>query len=117
MRNEYRSSRSTKGSHAATSLPGDGNVQHDVVSGHMLLAVATEGTHLEEPPATASKPEVSDNDVSPPITYKTLHDTRIVKNLAVDSDVHQEPTMASKNCVEPSFMAAVVPKIAEPSRF
>ena len=54
MRNEYRSSRGTIGLHAATSLPGDGNVQHDTVSGHMLLAVATEGnpvsyTHLTLP--------------------------------------------------------------------
>ena len=115
MRNEYQSSRGMIGSHLATCLPGDGNVQHDTVSHHMLLAVATEGTHLEEPLTAASKPEVSDNGVSPPITYETLRDTTIVKNLAVDSNVHQEPTLASKNCVEPSFTAAVVPKIAEPS--
>ncbi len=55
LRNEYRSSRGTIGLHASTSLPGDGNVQHDTVSGHMLLSVATECTHLKEPPATDSK--------------------------------------------------------------
>ena len=65
MRNEYRSSRGMIGSHAATSLPGDGNGQQDTVSGHMLLSVATESTHLEEPPATDSKAEVPDNGFSP----------------------------------------------------
>ena len=115
MRNEYRSSRGMIGLHAATSLPGDGNVQHDTVSDHMLLSVATECTHLEEPPATDSKAEVSDNGCSPPITYETLRDTTIVQIMEVDSYVHQEPTLASKTCVEPSVMAAVVPKTAEPS--
>ena len=38
----------------------------------------------------------------------------IVTNLEVDSDVHQEPTLASKNYVEPFYMSTVVPKIEEP---
>ena len=58
---------------------------------------------------------MSDKGYSPPITYETLRDTTIVKNLEVHSDVHLEPTLASKNGVEPSVMAAVVPKTAEPS--
>ena len=115
MRNEYRSSRGMIGSHAATSLPVDGNVQHDTVSGHMLLAGATEGTHLAEPPAAASNADMSDNVFSPPITYETLHDTTIVKIKEEDSDVHPEPMLASNTGVEPSVMAAVVQNTTEPS--
>jgi hypothetical protein len=114
MRNEYRSSCGKIGLHIATTLPGDGNVQHDTDSGRILLGVATEVTHLKEPPPTASKTALSDKSF-PPITYENLGDTTIVTNLEVVSDVHQEPTLASKNCVEPSFTAAVVPKSAEPS--
>ena len=72
-------------------------MQYDTVTGHMLLAGATEGTHLAEPPATASKAEVSDDGFSPPT---------IVKIMEEDRGVHQEP----KNGVEPSVMAAVVQK-------
>ena len=82
-------------------------MQHDTVSGHMLLSVATEGTHRTEPPATASKAEVSDNGFS----RRT-----IVKIMEEDRGVHQEPMLAYKNGVEPSVMAAVVQKTAEPSR-
>jgi hypothetical protein len=39
----------------------------------------------------------------------------IIKIMEVNSNVHQEPTLASKTCVGPSVMAAVVPKTAEPS--
>ena len=49
MRNEYQDSRSTIGLHTPISLPGDGIVQHETDSGHMLL-----GTHFKEPPAAAS---------------------------------------------------------------
>ena len=113
MRNEYRSSYGMIGT--ATTLPGDGIVQHDTVSGHMLLGVATEGIHLKKPLVTASKTVESDNDCSPPITYENLGDTTIATNLEANSNLQQEPTLASKNCVEPSFTAAVVPKLAEPS--
>ena len=62
MRNEYQGSRGTIGLHTPTSLPGDGIVQHDTDSGHMLL-----GTHFKVPPATASKTAVSD------IAFPPLH--------------------------------------------
>lgn len=44
MRNKYQSRHGTIALHTATSLPGDGNVQHDTDSGHMLL-----GTHFKVP--------------------------------------------------------------------
>ena len=92
MRNEYQSSRGTIGLHAATSLPGDGNVQHDTVSGHMLLAVATEGNHLEEPPATDSKAEVSDNGFSPHLIVDS--NGIFNENMVIDSEC---PTISAKD--------------------
>ena len=49
------------------------------------------------PLSPLSKTAESDNGSSPSITYENC-------------DVQQEPTLTSKNCVEPSLMAAVVPK-------
>ena len=70
----------------------------------MLLGLATVGTHLKEPLVTASKKAESENGFPPPFTCDNLGDTMIATNSDANSDVQQEPTLASKICLEPSIM-------------